>query len=177
MAFLRDVADQSEANRMPAKNLGLMFGMHLLKAPMSMLRESSPALLNEIKNLRENQCRVTERIVELWPSIAAHPSLRETPLPDAPFTQGGRGPTPARPGKGVSREASMGPSGVREGVHRERCRALFSFEPEGTRELSMREGDVFYVIRKDSSGWWKAERAVGGKKGWIPATYVQLIVD
>ncbi|KAL6061526.1 Unconventional myosin-Ie [Balamuthia mandrillaris] len=40
-----------------------------------------------------------------------------------------------------------------------------------TLTLSFREGDVIFIVQKDPGGWWEGE--MNGRRGWIPANYVQ----
>ncbi|GAM17836.1 hypothetical protein SAMD00019534_010110 [Acytostelium subglobosum LB1] len=50
-------------------------------------------------------------------------------------------------------------------------RALYDYDAASQDELSFKEGDVIAIIQKDNGGWWEGE--LRGKKGWIPANYVQ----
>lgn len=50
---------------------------------------------------------------------------------------------------------------------------MFSYEYQATNEteLSFKEGDTLDIKLKDDSGWWFA--ALGGKCGYVPATYFE----
>lgn len=42
----------------------------------------------------------------------------------------------------------------------------------GEDELSLKKGDMIYVIEKSESGWWKG-RCDDGRAGWLPASYLR----
>jgi len=51
--------------------------------------------------------------------------------------------------------------------------ALYEYTGNDTGELSFREGEIISVTNQnDNDGWWEGE--LNGKKGWFPATYVQI---
>jgi hypothetical protein len=50
--------------------------------------------------------------------------------------------------------------------------ALYDFKPEADNELGFAEGDVINIIKQEGD-WWTGE--LRGKRGLLPATYVQLI--
>lgn len=56
---------------------------------------------------------------------------------------------------------------------------LFDFEPEFENELKLRKGEKIEVIRTDlkssKDGWWFGMNGLK-KKGYFPASYVELIV-
>ena len=39
-------------------------------------------------------------------------------------------------------------------------------------ELSLKKGEIIYVIEKSASGWWKG-RSDDGRAGWLPASYLR----
>lgn len=39
-------------------------------------------------------------------------------------------------------------------------------------ELSLKKGEMIYVLEKSESGWWKG-RCDDGKAGWLPASYLR----
>ncbi|XP_040056980.2 nostrin isoform X1 [Gasterosteus aculeatus] len=51
------------------------------------------------------------------------------------------------------------------------CRAVYDFTPEGDDELTLKEGDVLDIYRKEENGWWFGELLK--KKGYFPSTYVE----
>ena len=51
--------------------------------------------------------------------------------------------------------------------------ALKLYPAESQEELSFNQGDVMKIIRKHSSGWWKAE--LNGKEGLIPGNFVKEV--
>lgn len=70
-----------------------------------------------------------------------------------------------------SQPASQG--GARTGGVRVRAKWAFSAEREG--ELSMGVGDVLAIIDQTNQNWWMAE--LGGKRGVVPANYVEILPD
>lgn len=51
------------------------------------------------------------------------------------------------------------------------ARALYPYTGATAEELSFQEGDMIAILKKDPGGWWEGE--LRGKRGWIPANYVQ----
>mmetsp|Transcript_4544 Transcript_4544/g.6820 ORF Transcript_4544/g.6820 Transcript_4544/m.6820 type:complete len:432 (+) Transcript_4544:208-1503(+) len=51
--------------------------------------------------------------------------------------------------------------------------AKFDFEARDSEELSFKAGDMIYVTKVDSSGWWDAQ--LGGEKGLIPCNRVSFV--
>ena len=49
--------------------------------------------------------------------------------------------------------------------------ALYDYTPVQPDELSLTEGDVVYVVRKNEDDWWVG--VVGDRHGLFPGTYVQ----
>eukprot|EP01122_Echinamoeba_exundans_P000766 TRINITY_DN106_c0_g2_i1.p1 TRINITY_DN106_c0_g2~~TRINITY_DN106_c0_g2_i1.p1 ORF type:complete len:1054 (-),score=319.54 TRINITY_DN106_c0_g2_i1:104-3265(-) len=79
---------------------------------------------------------------------------------------GGGGVSPAGPKKG--------PAPAKAAAARvPQCRALYDYPGTADNELSFRAGDVITIVQKDPAGWWEGE--LQGRRGWIPANYVQEI--
>jgi myosin-1 len=53
------------------------------------------------------------------------------------------------------------------------CKALYDYAAAGDNELSFRAGEIITIIQRDPVGWWEGE--LNGRRGWIPANYVQEI--
>jgi len=51
------------------------------------------------------------------------------------------------------------------------ARALYPYTGQTAEELSFQENDMITILKKDPGGWWEGE--LKGKRGWIPANYVQ----
>ncbi|XP_034549517.1 nostrin [Notolabrus celidotus] len=51
------------------------------------------------------------------------------------------------------------------------CKALYDFTPEQDDELTLKEGDLLDIYRKEENGWWFGE--LNGKTGHFPSTYVE----
>lgn len=82
---------------------------------------------------------------------------------------GGRGATRGRggpAGRGRGRGAPPQP-------RRPQAKALYPYEAATDDELTFNEGDIIFIVQKDQAGWWEGE--LNGKKGWVPANYVQEI--
>jgi myosin-1 len=52
-----------------------------------------------------------------------------------------------------------------------KAKALYPYDGQTADELSFQEGAVIIIHKKDPGGWWEGE--INGKRGWIPANYVQ----
>jgi hypothetical protein len=76
-------------------------------------------------------------------------------------------PTPG-PRLGVPGRPSNPPAVVRQ----PQARALYPFQAGGPQELSFNPGEML-TIHKQSGDWWEAES--NGRRGLIPANYVQLV--
>jgi len=57
----------------------------------------------------------------------------------------------------------------------ETVRAIAAYEARRPVELTLTEGEVLTVSKKDPSGWWEAHRA-NGVQGMIPSSYVETYV-
>mmetsp|Transcript_21147 Transcript_21147/g.82083 ORF Transcript_21147/g.82083 Transcript_21147/m.82083 type:complete len:1100 (-) Transcript_21147:145-3444(-) len=87
---------------------------------------------------------------------------------------GGRG------GRGGGSRGRGGPAGRGRGrgagppqPRRPQAKALYPYEAATDDELTFSEGDIIFIVQKDQAGWWEGE--LNGKKGWVPANYVQEI--
>jgi len=54
-----------------------------------------------------------------------------------------------------------------------KAKAMYPYQGQTQDELSFNQGDVIIIHKKDPGGWWEGE--LNGKRGWIPANYVQEI--
>ena len=52
--------------------------------------------------------------------------------------------------------------------------AVFDFPGELDTHLTLRQGDVVHVHRKEDNGWWRG--TVADKTGWFPSNYVQAVL-
>lgn len=58
------------------------------------------------------------------------------------------------------------------------CTALYDYAPQGENELSIREGEIIYILEKSSDDdWWKAKKRAPSEDedepmGLIPNNYV-----
>ncbi|XP_041663816.1 nostrin isoform X2 [Cheilinus undulatus] len=52
-----------------------------------------------------------------------------------------------------------------------KCKALYDFTPEHEDELTLKEGDLLDIYRKEETGWWFGQ--LNGKTGHFPSTYVE----
>jgi hypothetical protein len=57
-------------------------------------------------------------------------------------------------------------------VRQPQARALYPFQAGSPQELSFNPGDML-IVHKQAGDWWEAES--NGKRGLIPANYVQLV--
>ena len=50
--------------------------------------------------------------------------------------------------------------------------AEYDLESTKEDELSLKTGDMLYIVEKSDSGWWKG-RCDNGDTGWLPASYLR----
>ena len=50
--------------------------------------------------------------------------------------------------------------------------AEYDLESNREDEVSLKKGEMIYVIEKSESGWWKG-RCDDGRGGWLPASYLR----
>ena len=50
-------------------------------------------------------------------------------------------------------------------------RVVADYEARDGSELSIRQGELVQVIRKDPSGWWEGRNEVSGEVGWFPSNF------
>lgn len=51
--------------------------------------------------------------------------------------------------------------------------ALYQYTAKMDDEVSFSEGDIVTIYRRMDGGWWEGE--AGGKRGWLPSNYVQVL--
>ncbi|XP_034429816.1 nostrin [Hippoglossus hippoglossus] len=52
-----------------------------------------------------------------------------------------------------------------------KCKALYNFQSEQADELTLTEGDLLDIYRREDNGWWFGQ--LNGKTGHFPSTYVE----
>lgn len=61
------------------------------------------------------------------------------------------------------------------------CTALYDYQPQADGELEIKEGELLYILEKDSGDdWWKAKKRAAAEEddepvGLIPNNYVELV--
>lgn len=54
--------------------------------------------------------------------------------------------------------------------------ALYDYEPRTSQDLELRKGDVIYVERQKSNGWWLCRSGANrSKAGFVPSNYIALV--
>ncbi|KAL3311710.1 Abl interactor 1 [Cichlidogyrus casuarinus] len=86
--------------------------------------------------------------------------------------QGQRGPTPAQIPMAMMNKKSTDPQWAPD-VYLEKVETLYEYSKDRGDELSFREGEIIYVIKKNEDGWW--EGVMRGVTGLFPGNYVQTI--
>jgi len=76
----------------------------------------------------------------------------------------GGGPMPPNPGRG---------GGPPPPSNQPKAKAMYPYQGQTQDELSFGQNDILIIHKKDPGGWWEGE--LNGKRGWIPANYVQEI--
>jgi len=56
------------------------------------------------------------------------------------------------------------------------ARALYAYDPQNSDELSLKEGDVITVTKKEDDGWWMGSLP-NGSQGVFPSNYVEVVND
>jgi len=79
------------------------------------------------------------------------------------------GQSPA--GAPVNRGGGAGAAPKPQAPAKPMARALYPYTGATPEELSFQENDMIAILKKDPGGWWEGE--LRGKRGWIPANYVQ----
>lgn len=60
-------------------------------------------------------------------------------------------------------------------------RAIYDYAPQAKGELAIAEGDILYILDRDSNdGWWKAKKKAGADDedepiGLVPNNYVEQV--
>jgi len=85
--------------------------------------------------------------------------------------KGGSASSSSGAGAGASRPQPTPPRPA-AAAGAKRAKALYAFSAQSADELSFNEGDLLTVVSQ-SGDWWTAE--LSGKRGLIPANYVQLV--
>jgi hypothetical protein len=61
------------------------------------------------------------------------------------------------------------------------CTALYDYQPQADGELEIKEGELLYILEKDSGDdWWKAKKRAAAEEddepvGLIPNNYVEPV--
>jgi len=106
--------------------------------------------------------------------------VQQTPIQVQPvqmINPGGRGRAQpgagAGPGRGTGGTGGNPPPPKPQEPQTPKAKAMYPYAGQTQDELSFKEGDVITIHKKDPGGWWEGE--LNGKRGWIPANYVQEI--
>ena len=55
----------------------------------------------------------------------------------------------------------------------ERATVLYDFTADGDDEMTVHEGEILYVLERDTDEWWKCRNAQGDE-GVVPANYLEV---
>lgn len=50
--------------------------------------------------------------------------------------------------------------------------AIHDYTPKSKNTLSLKKGDVVYVLDRHQSGWW--DSVLNGIRGWVPSNFLQI---
>ncbi|KAL7273155.1 class II myosin [Rhizina undulata] len=53
------------------------------------------------------------------------------------------------------------------------CKALYDFQGQTERELSLAKDEVVIIIRKEDNGWWLTKKLNSLEQGWAPSAYLK----
>ncbi|VEN43034.1 unnamed protein product [Callosobruchus maculatus] len=56
---------------------------------------------------------------------------------------------------------------------RETVQALYDYTEKSAREVSMKKGDILYLLNSNNKDWWKVE--IHDRQGFVPAAYVKKV--
>lgn len=147
-------------------------------------------VINKVKGLDDLQQFISEnktglqppKPTEYEPYKGKHENFKRTTIPQnlIPSSQknsdAGSSPQPKKAaGPTTSMEPTRSTSGPNTSSNKLRAKALFEYNAADATELSFGVGDIIFVTKQDSSGWWEGEN--GGKHGMFPGNYVELISD
>ncbi|XP_040215938.1 formin-binding protein 1-like isoform X1 [Rana temporaria] len=57
------------------------------------------------------------------------------------------------------------------------CKALYPFDGNNEGTLSMKEGEVMYIIEEDKGDGWTRARRQNGEEGYVPTSYIDLTLE
>ncbi|XP_051937524.1 nostrin [Hippocampus zosterae] len=112
-------------------------------------------------------------------SIIYKGPVETTKCPSEELASGGQisGTVPLRESENLVQTPTQAQE-PREYVHRTpdvctvgQCKALYSFTPQRSDELTLKEGDLLDIYTKEENGWWFG--ALNGQTGHFPSTYVE----
>ncbi|XP_042359484.1 CD2-associated protein isoform X2 [Plectropomus leopardus] len=93
---------------------------------------------------------------------------KERPIPSLPSAA-----KPAHPNTTDSQRAD----GDGKSKAKEYCKVIFAFDATNEDELTIKEGDIIYILSKDTGepGWWRGE--IGGREGVFPDNFVTMLTE
>ncbi|XP_018414719.1 PREDICTED: formin-binding protein 1-like isoform X3 [Nanorana parkeri] len=57
------------------------------------------------------------------------------------------------------------------------CKALYPFDGNNEGTLSMKEGEVMYIIEEDKGDGWTRARRQNGEEGYVPTSYIDITLE
>ncbi|KAG8436744.1 hypothetical protein GDO86_007725 [Hymenochirus boettgeri] len=57
------------------------------------------------------------------------------------------------------------------------CKAIYPFDGNNEGTLSMKEGDIMYIIEEDKGDGWTRARKQNGDEGYVPTSYIDITLE
>ncbi|CAI9622362.1 unnamed protein product, partial [Staurois parvus] len=57
------------------------------------------------------------------------------------------------------------------------CKSLYPFDGNNEGTLSMKEGEVMYIIEEDKGDGWTRARRQNGEEGYVPTSYIDITLE
>ncbi len=54
-------------------------------------------------------------------------------------------------------------------------KAVYAFESTGAGQMSVTAGEIIYIEKKETNGWWLGKRLDGSEQGWVPTSYLEEV--
>lgn len=116
----------------------------------------------------------TQKPVASQPSASSQPAAHPMPHPVAAIISNSNKESHTRQPSTHSIRAPPPPPPAHPPASEEpTCKAMYDFQGQSARELSLAKNDIVIIISKGEEGWWLVKRTTGEEQGWAPAAYLE----